>query len=456
MTQYLRRPLRGSHSSGRRGSPFKVFLMTLFLCALCAAGYVLLHDLEGPTLVMTPDCSRVSPDQDLVLDMQDNASGVKSVTVSVRYSGETTTIFEQHFPEILPSQKVSFNLKRAGLKDGHFNLEIVARDASLAGLGQGNSTTLTRSLSLDTQPPRITVRSTAPSLRKGSVTVFAYTLSEDVVRTGVQVGDIFFPAHLQDNGLHVCFVAFPITMTPEQFVPDVIAEDPAGNIGRTRLRVHVQDRAFRSDKLNLSDSFFTQKALSFEEILPGGNMTTLERYIKINSEVRAQNEATLHELAKKTSSRMLWSGAFQRLPRSALRASFGDARTYLNHDHFIDHQVHMGIDLASLAASPIPAANSGIVIFAAPLGIFGNLVVVDHGLGRMSLYSHLSQILVREGDAINKGDILGYTGTTGLAGGDHLHFGILLNGYQVQPIDWLDKNWIQNTITGRIESAAKR
>ena len=115
----------------------------------------------------------------------------------------------------------------------------------------------------------------------------------------------------------------------------------------------------------------------------------------------------------------------------------------------------MGLDLASVAHAPIPAANDGTVVFAEPLGIYGNLVVVDHGLGLQTLYSHLSEIMVQVGDVVKKGDTLGRTGTTGLAGGDHLHFGVMLAGIEVQPIDWFDKNWIKNTITDRLAAASR-
>lgn len=175
--------------------------------------------------------------------------------------------------------------------------------------------------------------------------------------------------------------------------------------------------------------------------------------MKINNEVRISNEKTLLEIGKNTSPTMLWSGAFKRLPGSASKASFGDQRTYMHNGTKIDEQTHMGQDLASVAHAPIPAANDGKVVFAEPLGIFGNLVVIDHGLGLQSLYSHMSEIQTNVGATVKKGDIIGLTGTTGLAGGDHLHFGILMHGIQVQPLDWLDPKWIKNTITDRLDAA---
>lgn len=433
----------------RSASPIRYVFMVLLLGAIGFASYVFLNDLDGPTVTMEPDTGRISPSQEITLAVTDAKSGVRSVTVLIRRSSGTSTVFERAFTSPASRQTVTFNFKDAGLRDGRFDMEIVARDTAFAGFGRGNSTTLKRSMVLDTQPPRINVRSTTPTVRKGSITAFSYTVSEEVSSTGVQVGKEFFPAFRQQSGLYYCFVPFWLELTPAQFTPEVTATDLAGNTSRARLLVHAQDRAYKADKLNISENFLTSKSEDFAALVPEP-MSDLERYIKINQEVRLKDEAVLRSLASRTAPTMLWEGAFVRLPGSALRANFGDKRTYLHNGQVIDNQTHMGMDLASLARAPVPAANSGRVIFAEPQGIFGNLVVVDHGIGLMTLYSHMSQILVSVGDEVKKGQIIAHTGTTGLAGGDHLHFGVLLNGIQMQPLDWLDKNWIKNNIIDRI------
>ena len=127
-------------------------------------------------------------------------------------------------------------------------------------------------------------------------------------------------------------------------------------------------------------------------------------------------------------------------------AIYGDKRTYIYKGKTISHSVHLGYDLASNAHSPVEAANSGIVRFAGDLSIYGNTVIIDHGMGLMSLYGHLSVINISEGQKVSKGDIIGKTGSTGLAGGDHLHFGILIDGYEVSPLFWWDPHWIKVNI----------
>ena len=94
-----------------------------------------------------------------------------------------------------------------------------------------------------------------------------------------------------------------------------------------------------------------------------------------------------------------------------------------------------------------------MVVFADFLGIYGNCVILDHGLGVQSLYAHMSTIGVKVGDSVTKGQELGRTGSTGLAGGDHLHFTMLLQGVPVNPVEWWDPHWLQDRVNRKIKEA---
>jgi murein DD-endopeptidase MepM/ murein hydrolase activator NlpD len=134
-------------------------------------------------------------------------------------------------------------------------------------------------------------------------------------------------------------------------------------------------------------------------------------------------------------------------------AGFAEHRSYVYNGREIDQQVHLGQDLASLKEAEVPAANNGLVVFTGPLGIYGQSVIVDHGWGLFSLYSHLSKISVEKGQKVNKGGILGNTGETGMAGGDHLHFSIMVQGQFVDPLEWWDPHWIKDQINRQLASA---
>jgi murein DD-endopeptidase MepM/ murein hydrolase activator NlpD len=97
---------------------------------------------------------------------------------------------------------------------------------------------------------------------------------------------------------------------------------------------------------------------------------------------------------------------------------------------------HGGVDFASPAGTPVVAPADGIVRLAESLPLSGNAVLMDHGLGVVSSYLHLSEIAVRAGQRIIKGELVGRVGSTGLATGPHLHWGLRVNGVRVDPLPW--------------------
>ena len=126
-------------------------------------------------------------------------------------------------------------------------------------------------------------------------------------------------------------------------------------------------------------------------------------------------------------------------------------RNYIYQGKKIDQQVHLGYDLAVTQHVGVEASNDGKVVYAAPLGIYGNCIVVDHGYGLQTIYGHLSQIDVHEGDMVKQGQVMGKSGMTGMAGGDHIHFAMQLDGVQIDPKEWWDRHWIKDHIAKRVE-----
>jgi murein DD-endopeptidase MepM/ murein hydrolase activator NlpD len=149
----------------------------------------------------------------------------------------------------------------------------------------------------------------------------------------------------------------------------------------------------------------------------------------------------------------MFTDAFQQLGNSQVEARFADTRTYFYKGKPVDKQVHLGFDLAVTANVPLAAAQRGVVVHASDLGIYGNCVVIDHGMGVQSLYGHLSSIGVKVGDTVEKGQQIGRSGMTGLAGGDHLHFTMLVGGQQVSPVDWWSAQWMQDRVRRKILAA---
>jgi murein DD-endopeptidase MepM/ murein hydrolase activator NlpD len=179
----------------------------------------------------------------------------------------------------------------------------------------------------------------------------------------------------------------------------------------------------------------------------------LEQFLKVNGELRKMNADKIAQLTAATSPAPLFRGPFMQLGNSQVEASFADHRTYVYNGKEVDQQTHLGFDLAKTARVEILAANDGKVVNASWLGIYGNCVIVDHGMGIASLYGHLSSFDVKVGDTVTKGQTLGRSGTTGLAGGDHLHFTMLVGGHPVNPVEWWDPHWIQDRVERKLREA---
>jgi murein DD-endopeptidase MepM/ murein hydrolase activator NlpD len=174
-------------------------------------------------------------------------------------------------------------------------------------------------------------------------------------------------------------------------------------------------------------------------------------FVAVNKALRKQNEEKIAAITSKVTPTRLWTDAFVQLSNSKVEANFADERTYTYNGEPVDVAYHLGYDLSVTKNYPAEAANAGTVVFAGDLGIYGNTVVLDHGLGLFSLYGHLATIGVKEGDAIAQRQPLGNTGETGLAAGDHLHFGIYLAGVAVLPVEWWDQKWIDDNLTPKFE-----
>lgn len=434
-------------------SKLSLFFMLCILAALLCGGYLLFEDNDNPEILLSHTAESVSPVLPLTVTVTDQSSPIKRVSVVARFQENVVPISEITFHDGARRQELTFTLAEAGLKHNDtFDLEITAVDDSFGGFGFGNKQRIIVPLRLDATPPRLSVKTSVPYVRRGGTGCIVYSVNKEVAQTGVMVNDLFFPAFRQETGDFLCFFGFPYTMEPGEFSPKLVAQDAAGNHQSVGLPVTPFNRLFKMDTLTISQGFLNAKAAEFESMVPG-HMTDIERFLIVNGEVRRQNALTLLEIGKRTAGDMLWKGAFLRLPGSASRASFADHRTYLWEGREVDQQTHLGFDLASIKQAPVPAANSGTVVFAGYLGIYGYLVVIDHGLGLQSLYSHLSEIGVENGAAVAKGDIIGKTGATGMAGGDHLHFGILVSGLEVTPLEWLDDHWIKDNIIDRIKDA---
>jgi hypothetical protein len=386
-----------------------------------------------------------------VLRVSDAGAGLQDLVVTLEGERGSRELVRQAFDGNLftgaadrsPREiQVQVDPAALGLGDGHALLRAEARDFSW----RGNGSRVEIPLAIDTRPPRLSVQTGLTYAHPGGTRVAVYASSEDAVRHGVQVGDRFYPGypHPAQPGMMVAFYALPLE-TGE--APRVVAQDRAGNRATAGTSISMLPRPRPAGAIELSDGFMADK---IGELLDNHQGELLDGYLKINRDMRQADAAKIRELCSRSTPEVLWSGAFEPLPNGETREKFGVRRTYRYQGREVDQQLHLGLDFASLSHAPVPAANSGNAIFAGHLGIYGNTVILDHGLGLFSLYAHLNDIEVAVGDAVTKGQQLGHTGTTGLAGGDHLHFSMIVSGEFVEPEEWIDPKWIRDHVDARL------
>ncbi len=344
-----------------------------------------------------------------------------------------------------------------GLSEGEAVLRAVAERPG-TWLRRAAPVVVERRLEVRLRPPTVVVRSRGHYPRQGGADLVVYELEPSAVRDGVAVGELWFGGHDAPpgaDGVRRRFALYAVPFDHEGAdTIRLVAEDDAGNRAAVGFVDRLRPRPPASDRLQLSDEFLDRvvppimRASGLED--QGG---LLANYLRINGWLRRENARTLDELSAASPPERLWSQPFLPMPNAQVMSAFADRRTYLYEGREVDRQVHLGYDLASIRQAPVPAANDGVVALARYFGIYGNAVVVDHGLGLLSLYGHLSSIAVGEGERVERGQLLGRTGETGLAGGDHLHFTLLLGGQAVDPLEWWDADWIRNRVDGRLDAA---
>ncbi len=421
--------------------------------------------LEGskPNVQLAPSTLAVGVSHELSGTVSDDNSGIRKIWIGLYKDGKEAVLFEKVYAgSVLWGQsetrqadfKVTISPEKLGLTDGDALLRIVARDYSWRGWFNGNRTYIEKSVSIDTRPPQIEILTGAHNVSLGGSGLVIYRLSENCPHNGVKVGDNFFPGHMADgypDDVRLAFFALAHDQKPGSGI-FVQASDSAGNLSKRGFRHYIKKKRYRRDIINISDGFLNSKTPEFSMMVPDSEgLSAVDTFLKVNRDVRRENYEQIIRVTGSPANKKLWEGRFLRLPKSAPRAQFAERRTYRYKGKDIDKQVHMGIDLASIRQSPVPAANSGKIVFAGSLGIYGNTTIIDHGLGLFSLYAHLSSFARDQGEAVTQGDIIGRTGSSGMAGGDHLHFSMLVHNTFVNPIEWWDAEWIKNNISGKLE-----
>ena len=387
-----------------------------------------------------------------VVVQADGANGMKLFTATVEQDGRSQIVEEDKLRSPQRTRIYTFTAGKkqaAFLKEGPAKLIVQAKSNDL----RGSTTTLSQDIQVVLRPPSIVVDGRQHYINQGGSELVTMDLSGNWTEAGVRTanytaGTFPMPGEPTTSNRRFSLFPFPWDVSADQ-IPIAFARNGAGTEVTGTFWVKVFPKKFRETTILLTDRNM-QKVVG--ELDPEGSSSLIDRFVKLNRDMRRANGQTVYNLRTNTDQKILWSGPF--VPLKGTRESYyADKRSYVYNGRKVDEQVHLGYDLAQTANSPVRAANSGKIIYAERLGLYGNCIIIDHGYSLQSLYGHLSKILVKVGDSVGKEQQIGVSGATGMAFGDHLHFSMMVAGLQIDPKEWWDEHWIKDRILSKIGPA---
>jgi murein DD-endopeptidase MepM/ murein hydrolase activator NlpD len=426
-----------------------LFFSVLALLVLAPILFVVARS-ATPVVDLPASITTVGQETPVTVQVHD-PRGVRKIAATIEQGGVSYPLgaTSQPFKAAENSWTFTAGVKTAPqLKDGAAKLIVEATSNDLLG----RKARAERDVTVMTRMPSLSVDSEQHYLYQGMADLVTFSVSGPSTASGVRVGDQTYRSWPMPDGKPGSFSLFAFAWNmPQGTTPLVYASIGAGNDVTEPIVVQFPKKEqphYTVHDLQISDAFLNKVV---NELDPNGSGDPIARFVKINSEMRKANNKTLSDLRFKTAEKFLWSQPFARQTHSQAEATFADLRNYIYHGKKIDQQVHLGYDLAVTQHVGVEASNDGIIVYAAPLGIYGNCVVVDHGYGLQTIYGHMSEIDVHVGDTVKRGQVMGKSGMTGMAGGDHIHFAMQLDGVQIDPKEWWDPHWIKDHIARRVD-----
>ena len=447
----------------KRGSG-SVIILTLFTLLIAAVVFVYnaqMFERNAPEVDLKNNgfWNLRSP---LKLKIEDE-SGIKYYSVILQTSTGQKELSSGHF--IAPTKDVSLEIKPPrdayAIKDKKVKIIIEAHDASKWNFFNGNAAHKEYLLNVDKRRPLVSVVINSYKITRGGSALVIFKAKDanlDQLYIQTNFGKRFKVTPFHKEGYYIALLAWPIK--ERNFRASVVATDLAGNSVKAYVPLYLKDRNYRVSHINVTDRFLNGKVadLASQFDLTQGVDDPIERFKLVNEDIRKENEKLIHDITSKVPTEMVDDFKIHRmypLKNAKVVAGFGDHRLYYYNGRKISESYHMGLDLASEAMAPIKPQNGGEVVFADFNGLYGNMPIIHHGLGLYTLYGHCSSLAVSKGDEVTPREVIAHTGKSGYAMGDHLHFGVLVQGIEVRPQEWMDKRWIKLNITKIIDMAKK-
>lgn len=449
----------------KKKDPFGIIFSLLFVLLIVAGGYIYLSPAfeQNKPQIISADNIYWNLKSPIKIDLKDK-SGIKYYKVTFR-DGQNNIVLNQ---EVLTDVKkeLSIEIKPPKLdmfyKGVNTSLEIEVIDNSKWNLLEGNKALKIIDVKIDTVKPVANVIENSRYIQRGGSAVIVVkvkdaNLKEAYILFNDEKKFKLIPYYKENY--YVALIAWPIDFEKFNRV-NLMAIDKADNKTITKVPLYIQKKKIKVDNIKLSENFIKNISASvleqsFEEV----PQNTKDIFLYSNKDLRVKNIQTIEQTVDKYMDNQFIENFsihfFERLRGSKTVAGYAERRHYYLDGEKINEAWHLGIDWASVKKAPIRVSNSGTVIFNSYLGLYGNTIIVDHGMGLATLYAHTSSQSVKLGDQVTRNQKIANTGATGAVFGDHLHFGTLVQGVEVNPIEWMDSHWIKVRITDVLSSAKK-
>jgi len=404
----------------------------------------------------------------LEIDIKDE-SGLKYYKVTLINDGKAKVLKEVELSpsEIKKDIKIAIKLPSFyPIKGKLVTIKVQAIDNSKWNYFAGNKVKKQKEFYIDTISPLTEVINNNYGMKRGGSGLAIVKVTDDNLKEAyIKISDTDNPQKFiklkltpfYKKGYFISLLVWPYEF--KGFNAELVAIDTAGNISMSHIPMRWKRAKYPKAKIQISDKFIKQVAIPLLQKL-GMNIPNnpVDIFKEINEKLRKIDEERLYKatnviLDKKIDS--FYIKPFRPMKGYAKKASFGEMRTYYYKGEKISSAVHKGLDIAKVAHSKVYASNSGKVIFERFEGIYGNTLGLYHKLGLVSTYSHCSSFNVSNSSSVSRGSLIARTGATGAVFGDHLHFGIYIQGIPVEPLEWMDSHWIKDNITSVIIKAKR-
>ena len=402
---------------------------------------------KNPLVIALSDKSGIG---DVEIDFVNNLSEQK--ILSSNFDGKKNFLIQAELPKTLK------------YKNGDvYSLKIKVKDTSYAKFFTGNKLEKEIKIQIDTRPPDVLVINQSYKIIQGGAAAAVFRVSDTsgmIKELYVQssFGKKFKAVPFYKEGYYAVLMAWP---TVEQnFSANVVATDMAGNVAKMPIRLYLQNKKYKESHITINNAFIDGKITELANMYAQNvnQMDAIAKFKFVNEELRNANEKLIRNITSNIEEESLnefFIKPFYPLRNGATVASFGDHRFFHFDGALLSESYHMGLDFASTAMATIVATNPGKIVFAEENGIYGLNLIIYHGFGLYSLYGHCTSAMHQNGEMLAAGTNLATTGTTGLALGDHLHFGVLIQGIEVRPEEWMDKKWMKENVFDILENSKK-